>query len=459
LQMVDQDGSTHPVSTIGVPFYIHVLPVNDPPVLVPYWLVPTETAPLGNACDEDTFIRIRFNGTDEDGPVSHIRAQILTIADPLQTRLFVCNKKQHSNPANNCTTGHQLTDVEFLTSWEDGVWEFSVVPMPNWNGKLRFDFVVWDDYTFSVPSSTCPVNVLPINDPPSIVKSSTIIDLERYQCTNSTGSNGQVLNTTCALVSNIVGGTKFTIKDGNAVDPRVLEGEDISTPRPQSNKKDPQSQVGDENLLLVNRLRTIVQDIDFFFGDELVITGELYNAHFVEPSLLDQHYQHYGVTCTNSHKIQNGQVVSSNIFVQCKGIITELNNYLSVTGLPIVIDNQRKKRDVQTQYTSGFGLFVIGDEGNIDKWQRPLQTTFTIEFYSPVPLAGAPVPIAVIALLPIVVAAVSALVAAAWLLLGSRAAEVVTQNFDAFATVQAGCGNISPVYDDQGFHAVNPDQQ
>jgi len=295
------------------------------------------------------------------------------------------------------------------------------------------------------------VNNLPINDPPSIVKDKTFCDLVRYQRDEGNNCYRQV--------SFHPKGTKITVKDGNALDAKLLQGETINKPTSTiSNSKSTQATAteDDDKLVLINKCATTLQDKDFTFGYDLNITGYLYQAKFLNP--LDLVDCDVGVaTATQFTKKRGEKVVISQtnaksgqeeaVRMEYSGHITSLNEFLATVSFLVIIDSG---------VTTGFGLFVIHDYGNIDKWNRKLDTTFTIEFATPVPLAPGTVPVAVIALLPIVAAAVSAVAAAAWLLLGSRAADAVTENFDAFAPTQAGQGNLSPCYNDEGWHAENP---
>jgi len=62
LTVIDPARPNAPTATLNVTYYIHVNPVNDPPVLIPHWN--PETGPLINECDEDTWVRVNFTATD-----------------------------------------------------------------------------------------------------------------------------------------------------------------------------------------------------------------------------------------------------------------------------------------------------------------------------------------------------------------------------------------------------------
>jgi hypothetical protein len=326
------------------------------------------------------------------------------------------------------------------------------------------NFVVWDEDDAYSPQGTCLINILPINDFPSIIKESTWCDLVRYQHYNKDKSDSGKEG--CyRQVSFHAKGTQITVKDGDAAYQKALQGVTIQTKNTPSTGKSTRAVAteDDDKLLLINKCQTRLQDIDFTFGYTLNITGLLFKATFRDSdSIVDcdtglslttayvaKKRQDGGRTLTPVTKSQEnpktGKTDASRM--SYSGDVNALNEFLAAVSFLIVIDAGQ---------VGGFGLFKIHDYGNIDKWNRPLSTTFTIEFSAPIPLGAGAVPIAVIALLPIVAAAVSAIAAAAWLLLGSRAADAVTENFDAFAPTQAGQGNVSPCYNDHGWHAENP---
>jgi len=101
-------------------------------------------------------------------------------------------------------------------------------------------------------------------------------------------------------------------------------------------------------------------------------------------------------------------------------------------------------------------VFLLNDTGSIDKWDRPLASGFLVEFYVPPAVEVLATPIAAIVVLPVIAAVTAASIAAAWLLLGSRAEQYVGASFDAFAADMGTGGNTSPLYDAKGLDVESP---
>jgi len=157
-------------------------------------------------------------------------------------------------------------------------------------------------------------------------------------------------------------------------------------------------------------------------------------------------YFFYGAFAKRSTVIEPPCVFIGDSSVWCRQTITHLNTFLLTVGLPLTL----------TSHTSdSVGIFLINDEGNIDKWSRPLRGGFTIEFIPPEPVTGLAVPIAAIVVLPVIAAVTAAAIAAAWLVLGQRAQEYVGASFDAFAVSPEGGCNASPLYDAKGLECTS----
>lgn len=433
LEVIDDTGLANELTKLkGVTYTIDVIPVNDPPVLIPLWYPLTKNGPK-NECDEDTYIRIAFNGTDIDSPFEILTADILSIVDPHKATAYVCTQKLSTK---NCTDGVKIISIEKVERFSVAHWEITFVPAPNWNGLLRVDFVVWDEF-LSSNVETVVIVVRPINDPPSIVKASTHFDLEKYEI---------LAPDSYSYFSTGLDGTPFAINDGNSVPERVLEGKLVEPRIEMANTG--QREFGstgegykDENekLLLVHRLRTQVQDADFFFEKSLSISLHLFNAHFIKPELIARK------TRASASDQAPGCTLKGDYEMNCTAVITPLNFWLMTVGFPVVLNDDAG---------SGFMLVVLSDNGNIDKENRELTTSFTIQFAVPQPEEEYPV--GIIVALPIIFGASAAAAAAAWLAFGSRAAEAAASNFDAFTVSAAGTGHASPLYVDENTENVSP---
>jgi len=196
----------------------------------------------------------------------------------------------------------------------------------------------------------------------------------------------------------------------------------------------------DEQLVTVYQVRTKIQDIDFYFGYNLNITANLIRATFLPQA---------NNKTTASGKRGGAVIVTETpcVFtgdktVVCVAEITHINHFLTDVGLPIVVSKGA---------TDAVGLFLIGDHGSIDKWNRPLEGGFTIVLIPPSEPAGLAVPIAALVILPVIAAVTAAAIAAAWILLGQRAQDYAGASFDAFSVASEGGGSVSPLYDSRGL--------
>jgi len=451
LMILDPQDRECPGADVSITFIIDVIPVNDPPILVPLWFPGN---PLVSECAEDTFVKLRFTAWDVDNTCDELLPQILTLLDPLSGSLYGCNSTNliNNTGAFNCSDGHPITSIEYVHQYinltlvdgainctsGDVLWEISVIPYPNWNGNLRLLFLVWDlnpEVDRFSQTEIAKVRVWPVNDAPSIVRDRTFVDLERYNKEND--EEGY------QLVGTALSSVEFTVYAGHAEDERELEGEVLSERDriivERNRQKSPElSRDLNSTESLIYRVRTQVQDIDFFFSHSLILTGRLINAEWVDPTLLARAYKEdstKGVSCDFTRTEMN-----------CTGVIGPLNFFLATIGFPFILDENA---------TVGYGLFTLNDLGNVDIYDRPLETNFTIAFQAPSENEIG-VPIAAVAVLPIVAAVSAASIAAAWILFGKKAAAAVGTNFDAFTCSNDASAHASPLYSANGREHNSP---
>ena len=158
---------------ITVTWTINVTPINDPPVLIPLFSIDKANP---NVCDEDTFIVIRFDGSDIDSPIESLKAHFIGFLDQnVHNKLYLCDgDKTAANVKlyDGCAPGTLVPSdgLVFDSLTKDAKFEMLFVPDPNLNGKTRFIVSIQDD--FQAESVPVPVEivVLPINDPPQFDK-------------------------------------------------------------------------------------------------------------------------------------------------------------------------------------------------------------------------------------------------------------------------------------------------
>jgi len=280
----------------------------------------------------------------------------------------------------------------------------------------------------------------PINDYPSVVRGETLVLVEYY------GLDKGALR---AVASNGESAT-WEIHDEQAAALLELDGTLVDEHKgtESSDKADTNALLNEgEELVTVYRMRTKIQDVDFFFGYNLNITGHFIRATFV-PDVYDvsrdlSKRQQPEAEDDLSHWVY----VPPCIFVgdrtvSCISDVSTVNEFLQNEGLPIV---------VAAGVSNAVGLFLIYDHGSIDKWDRPLEGGFTITLIPPSTPEGLVVPIAAAVILPVIAAATAAAIAAAWIALGQRAADYAGASFDAFGVQAAGGSSVSPLYDSRGL--------
>uniref|UniRef100_UPI0023EEFB3A beta strand repeat-containing protein n=1 Tax=Pseudomonas sp. RIT-PI-S TaxID=3035295 RepID=UPI0023EEFB3A len=142
--VVVNDGGTNSVAVSGV---VHVMPVNDAPV------VANSTA----SGDEDTTIRVALSGTDVDGSVHHF-----TVTSLPTNGVLLLN-------ANDPTSIVHVGDT--ITASGNGA-SLYFVPNANWNGSTSVGYTATDNQgATSSTSATATINVASVNDAPTVVNS------------------------------------------------------------------------------------------------------------------------------------------------------------------------------------------------------------------------------------------------------------------------------------------------
>jgi len=195
-----------------------------------------------------------------------------------------------------------------------------------------------------------------------------------------------------------------------------------------------------DELLVVYRLRTAVQDRDFFFGYNLNITGHIIHGVFV-PQLSE------AKNGVNKRAPVKPPCSFDGLYtVDCRAEVNVLNSWLSNIGFAVSVDDNAD---------SAITLFIINDTGSIDWLDRPLAAGFVVEFFKPLPVPILAAPIAALVILPVIAAATAAALAAAWIVLGQRAQDYAGASFDKFEVSQGIGGHSSPLYDDLGLEVTS----
>eukprot|EP01127_Copromyxa_protea_P004143 TRINITY_DN139_c0_g1_i1.p1 TRINITY_DN139_c0_g1~~TRINITY_DN139_c0_g1_i1.p1 ORF type:complete len:3458 (+),score=831.05 TRINITY_DN139_c0_g1_i1:619-10374(+) len=463
--------STFPASINDIPataiplevnYRINVIPVNDPPVFVPLWL--SDDSGLDNECDEDTFLRLRFTATDIDSDCNSLEADAMVVLESLQASLYTCasetapecDVQPYICPAQeegvpfcnsslvvpeNCVVSGNLVDgIKRIKKVGPAIWEVSLVPFRNWNGKLKLKFIVRDECNdedgcdlFSELASVV-VHVRPINDPPSIVAGASAARLEFYNDNRDAGKEWNPLpgqnREDYTLIQSTGHQSPIAIYEVNSDDAIEREGSLLEKYVPSVQ---PPKVIEDPSKPIVNvyRLTTKIQDVDFVTQYHLRMNSTLIGGSFV-PQLMSE----------------NAPCTFDNYYTaECDTDIIKFNNFLSSEGFAVTIDDEQD---------SAVCLFLLNDTGNVDKLNRPLAAGFMIIVSRDPEEEEVLIPVAAIVILPVVAAATAASVAAAWLLLGQRAQEYAGASFDAFAATGSSSGTQSPLYDAQGREAISP---
>lgn len=151
------DGVTKPYVVI-----INVIPINDAPVISADY----PTMPDRVVFDEDTEYIFSWTATDVDSPGANISVKI-TSTLPENAQIFVCT----SYTNGKCVKGDELTPPVYVPYIAAGFWAVAYVPNPNAYDAHNFgwfNLVAEDDTGLRSPPVRTLIQVLPINDPPTI---------------------------------------------------------------------------------------------------------------------------------------------------------------------------------------------------------------------------------------------------------------------------------------------------
>jgi len=358
--------------------------------------------------------------------------------------VYVCGPQhQNGGPGSfNCSDGKLLKSVEFLDPYEPAHWELSIIPYPHWNGIISLDLVIWDPELFSY-SANFKLTVRPINDPPTIVLQSTSVHVEYYKHDDTKQNSPWV-----RIEHSGSDTASFSLKEKDPAEYRDRGGQVLDEKKDGSQKSDTATTLQTDNnlkqgeLKTVYRLRTTIQDRDFFFGYDINVTGSLINGQWI-PALAKANSGNNKRFKQDPNKICAFDGLYT---VNCRAEINDLDEWMTTVGFPLVID---------AGSDLAIGLFILNDTGSIDWLGRPLATGFVIEFYPPKKPAVLAAPIAAVVILPVIAAATAAAIAAAWIVLGKRATEYAGAGFDQFDVVGSQGATRSPLYDDGGLDVTS----
>jgi hypothetical protein len=329
-----------------------------------------------------------------------------------------------------------LKTITRFPAYAPAHFELSIIPYPHWNGIIELDLVIWDPELFSY-SANFKLRVRPINDLPSVVAGKTSVGLEYYE---KVADGLRAITCECAEDT-----PSFKVIEHESRELRETGGETIKDQEGTASTSgtaaiETENDIDPGDLVLVYRLRTAVQDRDFFFNYYLNMTGHMIHGRWVE-ELSDE----------SSDNDATKRATRACTFVGlytviCYEEVNILNSWLTTIGLALIIDDGAE---------SATGVFLLDDKGSIDWLKRPLATGFTIEFFRPKDDDELVAPIAAIVILPVIAAATAAAIAAAWIALGQRAQDYAGASFDAFAVSTGSGGHASPLYDAQGLDCTS----
>ncbi len=162
-QALDSDGLYSATYVIT----IDVLPVNDPPVLVPHYNILPDRVVMY----EDSSLVLEWDATDIDNDVSTLVAR-LTSAVPDNAKLYECDVTDGAY----CNQGKELAPpVELNSPFRNGTWRVLFVPDENAfddRNFATFSVVVTDGEDESNTARSI-IRVRPVNDAPVIEAAST----------------------------------------------------------------------------------------------------------------------------------------------------------------------------------------------------------------------------------------------------------------------------------------------
>jgi len=168
-----------PPITVG--YVVNVLPVNDPPVLVPGFHEPLEE--LKNEIDEDTYYVLNFTATDIDSSNESISGILVDIMrNRPQAVLYLCDGNASDPNAvhyDDCIAGTRLNRGSIIPPYNASLalFKFVVVPAPNATLDVRLLLRVEDDWHDYSQAKVAQIDVLPINDPPYFDEEKTSVTI------------------------------------------------------------------------------------------------------------------------------------------------------------------------------------------------------------------------------------------------------------------------------------------
>jgi hypothetical protein len=155
---------------ITVKYVVNVYPVNDAPVLVPYFH--TIDAEESNFCDEDTYFVVNFTATDIDSPLSSIQGQVIQfLYQGASGKYYLCDGSDPNKKYDDCFAGTKLVAGFFpATDPTKPYFSFVFIPDADQNGLVRLLISVVDDYYADSQKEIVEIRVRPINDYPWFVQ-------------------------------------------------------------------------------------------------------------------------------------------------------------------------------------------------------------------------------------------------------------------------------------------------
>jgi hypothetical protein len=194
---------SHNNESVFYTYIINVIPVNDPPVLIPSWNV---SLPIVG--DEDGFVTFAFNGWDIDNEPSSLNAEVISMGSGVSGTFRRCNQDPPLIP--NCSDGTKLVlsppqiirPVSYVplslgpkrATVETAQWQFSFIPLANANGYNTIMFIIYDSSLSPSPFVTVTIIIRPINDAPYFEVTVTEIPPEKSNTKDSLDNSPYIFN-------------------------------------------------------------------------------------------------------------------------------------------------------------------------------------------------------------------------------------------------------------------------
>ncbi len=193
---------------------VNVRPVNDPPVVNPFYNV----LPGRVDMDEDTVLELSWNVTDIDSPATTLRT-FVTSKLPTNAKMFACNVQSDGS----CARGAEISLPAELTATNSATATWRVLFVPDENAFdaknfATFNIVGEDDYEARSVTQKAIIRVMPINDAP------TITARDSYQVTRETEGETRFIlsdvsvNDIDAFRKKIVFGIRLTDQDSGRLE-------------------------------------------------------------------------------------------------------------------------------------------------------------------------------------------------------------------------------------------------